>query len=294
MRTVEITSTLHVSNRCSLRRKCHYCGFAAKTSEEGYYRLTEKSDGEIVEAAKAVEESGIGRISVSAGYGNFKRVLRAVELIRLHTDLKILVNVGGDLDREGVRLLAELGVETVCCNLETVNEKLFYKLKPDDDLRQRIRVCEWVKEEGLLLSSGLLVGIGETEGDRQRHIELLKVLEVDEVPVMGFRPYRGTPMEKHPPAPLGLVVDVIRRVKDAIPNLRRITIPFPIVGFEGLKPCLDAGANNVATVVPKSYPLEVKGVGSPTVGILEELLPLLESWGYKTLCEYTKIFNGDG
>ncbi len=279
---IEITSTLHASNSCALKRKCHYCGFAVKTSPVGYYRLSEKTPEEMEGILKTIEESGIGRISISAGYGNFEKVYTAARLAKEKTSLEVLVNVGGDLERWQIKEFASLGVETVCCNLETVNERLFYRLKPDDNLQKRLEVCEWVKEEGIKLSSGLLVGLGESVEDRKRHIEILKALEVDEVPVMGFRPYPGTPMENHPPAPLELIVETFKEVIEKIPSVERRTVPFPIVGFEGLRACLEAGANNVATVVPKNYPMEIKGVGTPRVGILEELLPLLESWGYTT------------
>jgi len=279
---VEITSTLHVSNTCSLKRKCHYCGFAAKTSPEGYYKSVAKPDRLMEEIALTVYESGIRRISISAGYGNFDRVLRAVEIVKENTDLEVLVNVGGDLSKGDIKILKTLGVETVCCNLETVNEKLFKKLKPDDDLKQRLNVCRWVKEEGMWLSSGLLLGIGESEKDREEHLRVLKELEVDEIPVMGFRPYKGTPMENHPPAPLELSVQIVNRIREEFPNLKRITVPFPIYGYEGLPALLEAGANNVATVVPRNYPTLIKGVGTPKVGILEELVPFLEKLGYRT------------
>ena len=285
MRVVEITSTLHVGNSCSLRRKCHYCGFAARTSPEGYYEVVDKTEGEMKEIALTVAESGIKRISISAGYGNTKRVFKAVEIVKKYTTLEVLVNVGGDLTREDVKTLKTLGVETICCNLETTNEKLFKKLKPDDDLKKRIAVCGWVKEEGMLLSSGLLLGIGESEEDREEHLKLLQKLEVDEIPVMGFRPYKGTPMENHPPAPLELSVEVIRRIKETFSRLRRITVPFPIYRYEGLPAVLEAGATNVATVVPKNYPTLIKGVGSPEVGVLEELIPFLRKLGYKTNAE---------
>jgi len=286
---VEITSTIHVSNGCSLKRKCAYCGFAAGSSPLGYYRGFVKTEEQIIEAALSIESAGIKRVSISAGYGNFRKVLTAVKTVKRITGLEVLVNVGGDLSREDIELLKSAGVETVCCNLETVNRELFRKLKPDDSFEKRLKVCELVKEVGLKLSSGLLLGIGEDEKDREEHIELLKSLEVDEVPVMGFRPYPKTPMENVPPAPLSLQLQVIERVRESVDSCKRITVPYPTVGREGVVPAVKTGANNVATVVPKSYPLTVKGVGSPEVGVLEELLSLLDSFGIETNVEREKV-----
>ncbi|WP_456397435.1 5,10-methenyltetrahydromethanopterin hydrogenase cofactor biosynthesis protein HmdB [Desulfurobacterium sp.] len=279
---VEITSTIHVSNYCSLRRKCAYCGFAVGTSIDGYFYLTDKNKDEIKKAAIFIEKNGIKRVSLSAGYGNFKKVLSALEIVKNHTSLKVLVNIGGDLDIKKIKLLKDVGVDTICCNLETMNPKLFRKLKPDDSLEQRMKVCYQIKNLDIELSSGILVGIGETEEDRERHIEFLKELEVEEVPVMGFRPYKNTPMENVSPAPLFLQLKVIETVKERIKSLIRLTVPFPTVLMEGLLPAIKAGATNIATVVPAGYPLVVKGVGSPAVGILEEILTILEKHGIRT------------
>ncbi len=286
---VEITSTIHVSNRCSLKRKCAYCGFAAGSSPAGYYKSFVKTEDEILKAALSMEFAGIKRVSISAGYGNFSAVLKAVQIVKEKTGLEVLVNVGGDINEEELELLKSAGVETVCCNLETVNRELFERLKPDDSFEKRLKVCELVKEFGLKLSSGLLLGIGESEKDRKEHIKLLKSLEVDEVPVMGFRPYPGTPMESVPPAPLTLQLRVIERVREVVDSCKRITVPYPTVGKEGVIPAVRSGANNVATVVPENYPLTVKGVGSPQVGILEELLNLFDSFGIETNVERERL-----
>ncbi|OMH39958.1 hypothetical protein BLW93_07770 [Desulfurobacterium indicum] len=272
-----------------MRRKCAYCGFAVGTSVNGYFYLTDKKKDEIKKAAVFIEENGIKRVSLSAGYGNFKKVLSALEIVKKHTSLKVLVNVGGDLDLKRIKLLKSAGVDTICCNLETMNPELFKKLKPDDSLEQRMKICYQIKNLGIELSSGILVGIGETEEDREKHIEFLKELEVEEVPVMGFRPYKNTPMENVSPAPLSLQLKVIEAVRKRVKSLIRLTVPFPTVLMKGLIPTIKAGATNIATVVPVGYPLVVKGVGSPTVGILEEILPILEKHRIRTNVERKQI-----
>ncbi len=278
---VGITSTIHVSNACSLNPKCAYCGFAAGTSKDGYFSVNEKTENEVKLAAKSIALSGINRVSLSAGYGNFERIAKALEIVKKNTDLKVLVNIGGDLNRKRIRILKELGVDTICCNLETVNESLFRQLKPADSLSKRLSVCYMVKEEDIELSSGILAGIGETEGNIEKHIEVLRDIKPFEVPIMGFRPYRDTPMEDHPPCPLDYQLHIIDVIK-GLPFIKRITVPYPTIGLNGIIPAVEHGANNIATVIPENYPLKVVGVGSPQVGLLSDVLSLLRGSGFET------------
>ncbi len=280
---VMLTSTIHVTNECKVRPKCAFCGFAAGASPEGYDRPFTRSYEEVAEAAQAIEEAGIPRVSCSGAYrGDGGRLaVMAARAVKENTDLLVLINFGHDLSRETVRELRELGVETVCCNLETINRELFERLKPGDDLDARIRVCELVCEHGIGLSSGLLVGIGESREDRARHLRFLARFEtLMEIPIMGFNPYRGTPMEDHPRCPLLEQARVMAVARLMYPDLM-ITAPTPTIGPEEVQVALMAGADNLATVIPDNHPHEVKGVGSPRTGNLDRVIELIEDAGLK-------------
>jgi len=280
---IKLTSTIHITNKCKITPKCKYCGFAAGTSPEGYYEGFSRKDDEILEAAKKIEESGIPRVSCSAAHGhNGKHATRAAKIIKENTNLELLINVGSDLKRKNIKKLSEYGTDTICCNLETINRKLFHHLKPGETLKQRIKVCELVCEEQIELSSGLLIGIGESYKDRIKHLRFLKRFDkLAEIPIMGFNPYKGTPMENHPPCPLEDQMKTIAITRILYPHLR-ITVPAPTIGPENVKYSLMAGADNIATIIPEEYPLKVKGVGSPQVGNLKKVLKIIKEMGLKT------------
>ena len=280
---VLLTSTIHVTNECRIRPRCAFCGFAAGASPKGYHRPFTRSYEEVAEAARAIERSGIPRVSCSGAYrGDGGRLaVMAARAVKEHTDLLVLINFGHDLSRETLRELRELGVETVCCNLETINRGLFERLKPGDDLDARIRTCELVCEHGIGLSSGLLVGVGESRRDRARHLRFLARFEtLMEIPIMGFHPYPGTPMENHPRCPLLEQARVMAVARLMYPDLM-ITAPTPTIGPEEVQVALMAGADNLATVIPDDHPHEVKGVGSPRTGNLDRVIELIENFGLK-------------
>lgn len=281
-KSIKLTSTIHLTNKCQVQPRCKYCGFAAKTSHDGYYNSFYKSDEEIFKAAKCVEESGIPRISCSGGHGySGKQAINAARIVKENTSLEILVNVGADLTKDAIAKLKDYNTDTVCCNLETINEDIFNFVKPGEKLKDRIDVCQMVSNAGIGLSSGLLIGIGESYEDRINHLLFLNRFEtLEEIPIMGFNSYKDTPMENYPSCSVEEQLKTVAIVRIMYPDIR-ITVPTPTIGPRNVEFSLLAGANNLATVIPEDYPLVVKGVGSPGYGNLKDVVSVVEDLGLK-------------
>jgi len=278
---IEITSTVHVTNVCSVTPKCKYCGFAAGTSSEGYVEAFKSDDDQIKNSAVEIEKSGIKRVSCSSGHGyGGNEVIRALKAVKSVSNLEVLVNDGADLTEDCITELKENKINTICCNLESTNEKVFNNVKPGEKLKDRINVCKLIKKHGIELSSGLLIGIGETYENRVNHLFFLKELDVEEIPIMGFNPYKNTPMENCPKCSAIEQAKTIAIVRLLFPDIR-ITSPTPTIGPELSQFALLGGASNIATVIPENHPLNVKGVGSPKTGNLHDVLCLIKELGLK-------------
>lgn len=277
---IKLTSTVHITNKCQIQPRCEYCGFAEETSSKGYFNAFYKSNEEILSAVKSIEEANIPRVSCSGGYGyKGKQAVNACKIVKENTNLEILVNVGGDLTEKSIQKLADLNVDTICCNLETINEDVFYQRKPGDSLDQRILTCKRVSDAGIGLSSGLLLGIGESVKDRIKHLRYLSNFKtLEEIPIMGFNPYEETPMANYPPFPLEEQLKMVAVTRIMYPHIR-ITMPTPTVGPKNVKFSLNAGVNNLATVIADNYPHEVKGVGSPEYGNYSDVVSIINELG---------------
>ncbi len=277
---IKLTSTIHITNQCAVTPKCKYCGFAAGTSENGYYSPFYKTGEEIVQAARIIEQSGIPRVSCSGAHGHQgTHAVTAARIVKENTSLELIINVGTDITADTLDEIAAVDTETVCCNLETTNESLFSYLKPGETLRQRIATCELISSKGIELSSGLLIGVGESSLDRIRHLQFLRSFStLGEIPIMGFNPYLGTPMENHPACSILEQMKTIAITRILYPEIR-ITVPTPTIGPDNVKFSLAAGADNLATVIPDSYPLQIKGVGSPVYGTLRGVLGAIKEMG---------------
>lgn len=276
-KVIKLTSTVHLTNKCQIQPRCEYCGFAEETSSTGYYNAFYKSNGEILSAIKSIQEAHIPRVSCSGGYGyKGKQAVNACKIVKENSNLEILVNVGGDLTEKAVEELSKLGVDTICCNLETINEDVFYQRKPGDSLDQRILTCKRVSDAGIGLSSGLLLGLGESKEDRIKHLRYLSNFKtLEEIPIMGFNPYPDTPMANYPAFPLKEQLKMVAITRIMYPEIT-ITMPTPTVGPENVEFSLKAGANNLATVIADNYPHEVKGVGSPNYGNYNKVVDVIE------------------
>ncbi|MCS3900809.1 5,10-methenyltetrahydromethanopterin hydrogenase cofactor biosynthesis protein HmdB [Methanococcus voltae] len=279
--SIEITSTIHITNICSVVPKCKYCGYAAGTSTEGYVKPFRTSDEMIQNSAKAIQSSGLKRVSCSSGHGyDGLEVLRALKNVKKVSNLKVLVNAGADLTENCIIHLKNNNVDTICCNLESINENVFNSVKPGEKLQDRIEVCENILKHEVELSSGLLIGIGESYEDRVNHLNFLKDLNVQEIPIMGFNPYKNTPMEHHPKCSALEQAKTIAITRLMFPNIR-ITSPTPTIGAELMQYALMAGASNVATVIPDNHPMNIVGVGSPKTGNLNNVCKMIEELGLK-------------
>lgn len=129
---IKLTSTVHITNKCQIQPRCEYCGFAEKTSRTGYYDAFYKSNEEILNAIVSIQKAHIPRVSCSGGYGyKGRQAVNACKIVKENSNLEILINVGGDLTEKSVEELAKLGVDTVCCNLETINEDILMKENPE-------------------------------------------------------------------------------------------------------------------------------------------------------------------
>ena len=89
-----------------------------------------------------------------------------------------------------------------------------------------------ISNAGIELSSGLLLGLGESMEDRLKHLHYLNNFKtLGEIPIMGFNPYDETPMANHPPFPLKEQLKIIAVTRIMYPEIR-ITMPTPTIGAE--------------------------------------------------------------
>src|SRR4030067_1605098 len=151
----------------------------------------------ILKAAKEAEVFGSSEFCiVTSGRGpdekTFRKVLDAVYLIRSHTNLSIGCSLGM-LTEEHARLLSIAGVKRYNHNLDT-SRSFFPNVCTTHTYEERAKTAYLVKESGMELCCGGILGMGETLGQKLELAFELRELNSKLVPINFLNPRPGTDM----------------------------------------------------------------------------------------------------
>jgi biotin synthase len=230
---------------------CHFCAQSSYYKETGIrtYPLLPKEF--ILERAKEAKESGSKSFCLVCAYKSppdkdFERICDTI--IEIKKSLEIDVNASlGSISREQARNLKKIGVKRYNHNLET-SESYFSHICKTHEFRDRFSTAKIVKEVGLELCCGGIIGMGENVKQRIELAFSIKSLEPDEIPLNILMGKIGTPLAKQ--AKLD-PVDAIRTIA-----VWRFIIPKGIIKIAGGrelnlknedKTALKAGANGIIT-----------------------------------------------
>ena len=150
-------------------------------------------------------------------------ILEAAEAIQSSTQLEVAVSAGL-LTREQAQTIADAGVVRYNHNLEAARS-FFPRICTTHSWQERWDTCQYVRDAGMELCSGGILGMGETARQRAELALALRQLEPTEVPVNFLNPRPGTPLGS------ALVLDP--RVALHGVALFRLIIPFAMLRYAG-------------------------------------------------------------
>lgn len=186
------------SGRCP--EDCKYCAQSAHnhTNCEVYDFLPEE---QILEACKMNEREGVDRFSiVTAGRAlngqEFDKAIHAYETMKEKSSIELCASMGF-LSAEQLHRLHEAGVTSYHHNIET-SRRNFPNICTTHTYEQKMATLKMVKEEGMYVCSGGIIGMGETWEDRIDMAVSLAEAGADSIPINALMPIKGTPLENQP------------------------------------------------------------------------------------------------
>jgi biotin synthase len=202
--TVEIEGILSAKTG-GCPEDCHFCAQSARF-ETPVLATPFLDTDQVLSAARETAALGATEFClVLAVRGPDQRTLRRlldlVPLVREETGLNVAVSAG-ILDAEQAGRLAAGGVHRYNHNLETARS-FFPEIVTTHTWEERFETCRLVKEAGMELCCGVLLGMGESDEQRLELVGQLAELDPAEVPVNFLDPRPGTPlMIRRPVQPL--------------------------------------------------------------------------------------------
>ena len=193
--TVDVEALVNAkSGRCP-----EDCSFCAQSSfyDTGIKKYPLLSKEELVKKAARAKEAGATSFCLVCAYRDppekdFQHICEAIKQIKSQLDIEVNVSMGF-MTLSRARKLKELGVKRYNHNLEAA-ESYFSKICNTHDFSERVNTAKIVKEAGLQLCSGGIIGMGESPRQRIELAFSLASLYPEEVPVNILISREGTPL----------------------------------------------------------------------------------------------------
>jgi len=109
--------------------------------------------------------------------------------------LEVSVSIGS-ISREVLRLLKRAGIDKVHHNLETA-ASFFPQICTTHSYEDKIRELQMIKEEGVSICRGGIIGLGEKNEQRVEMAMALRELKINSVPLNFLNPIPGTRLENN-------------------------------------------------------------------------------------------------
>lgn len=263
---------------------CGYCSQSAH-HEAGVERKPLMTTDEVLPVAQMAKANGSTRFCMGAAWKGVRRGDRRfeqmVETVRAVSRLGMEVCVTlGQLGDEEAKELKDAGLTAYNHNIDTSPEHYKY-IVSTHTFEDRLNTIGAVQRAGISVCCGGIIGMGESESDRLRMLEVLCSFDPppESVPINCLMPMPGTPLEDAAPVDIFELVRLIATSRIALPKAKvRLSAGRTRLSREAQALCFFAGANSIF------YGDKLLTAGNPGV---DEDKALLESLGLKAQAPYT-------
>ena len=190
---VYLRGIIEFSNICA--NACLYCGIRAENTKVNRYTI---SDEEILDVAHKMSDWQQGTLVLQSGEAdspaNNKRIGELITKIKEQTSLALTLSAGNRA-RDVYAYWADCGVDRYLLRFETCDPDLFEKIHPDCTLAERLDCLTYLRELGVQVGSGFMIGVPEESLEiLAGNILLCREYALDMIGVGPFIPHPDTPM----------------------------------------------------------------------------------------------------
>ncbi|KAL9260482.1 Biotin synthase, mitochondrial-like protein [Drosera capensis] len=232
---------------------CSYCPQSSRYNTGLKAQKLMNKDA-VIESAKKAKEAGSTRFCMGAAWRdtvgrktNFNQILDYVKEIR-DMGMEVCCTLGM-LEKQQALELKAAGLTAYNHNLDTSREH-YPNVITTRTYDERLQTLELVREAGINVCSGGIIGLGEAEEDRVGLLHTLATLpeHPESVPINALVAVRGTPLEDQKPVEIWEMIRMIATARIVMPKAMvrlsagRVRFSMPEQAL-----CFIAGANSIFT-----------------------------------------------
>ncbi|MBA3026185.1 MAG: biotin synthase [Sulfurimonas sp.] len=213
-------------NSGTCNEDCKFCSQSVRY-KANIERYKHKPMERILEEAKAARDNGaLGFCLVTADKGLNDKTLKFVcdvarAVMEVAPELR-LIACNGTATLEQLLVLKEAGIKAYNHNLET-SESFYKEICTTHPWSERYETCQNVNKAGMVLITGGIFGLGETQEDRISMLESLKSLNPTSVPINFY--HHNEALELQPnPLTVDEALELIKLTRETLPNAERIMV----------------------------------------------------------------------
>ena len=236
-------------NSGTCKEDCKFCSQSVRYKAD-IQRYKQKPIDEILNEAKAARDAGaLGFCLVTADKGLNDKTLKFVCDVARAVSKEVpelrLIACNGTATIEQLLVLKEAGIKAYNHNLET-SENFYPQICTTHPWSERYETCQNVNEAGLVLITGGIFGLGETQEDRISMLKSLASLNPTSVPINFY--HHNEALELKPnPLSVDEALNLIKLAREMIPNAQRIMVAGgrELMFGERQSEIFDYGANSI-------------------------------------------------
>jgi biotin synthase len=230
---------------------CAYC------AQSGRYHTGVRNEKlmaseDVLSVARKARENGSTRFCMGAAWKGVRdgdpRFERILEIVRAVSKLGMEVCVTlGHVSSAEAQKLKEAGVTAYNHNIDT-SEEYYPKIVSTHSYADRLDTIRAVQQANISVCCGGIIGMGESELDRLKMLEVLTRFDPppESVPINCLIPMPGTPLEDQPPVDIFELVRLIATTRIALPAAKvRLSAGRTRLSREAQALCLFAGSNSI-------------------------------------------------
>lgn len=238
--TYSRSMTVNLSKICA--NTCGYCNYPQnKLDQSGYELVVPYSTIKLCTAAR---KQGVKEVRFVSGDrpDNFAAVRARLDLWGFQSYIEYVHTVCELVFLEGLIPSIEIGYITkdelsiirrmataVVCMLDTVDEQILNKYAPQRTLNSRLEVIKYAGEGKVPVTTGILVGMGETIKSRKDAMEIIKHMHekygnIQNVVLQNYVPAKGSLNVKQGPSQKEML-DTVEMARKILPADIQLTVP---------------------------------------------------------------------